>query len=695
MDWPNMLSTAKNWWGSAKRTEKPKTVEQYDGDPVTAAVLQALQETRIALRPDALAIATAQSRVSSLREMAGLPDTLSYLLGEITRFPSDERLQQMAARALERFQDPRALAVWRGIDSRFPRSRHAYVRFLRWTIRLGGIDAGRQIHDERYSEEPKQSEDLFVFARALIELKDFEDAEQSLSKIASLDDASESITLEVAKLYLSMSQPIRAREIIRFCQDRFGLTEKNISIASQVDANVSALERALEGNNVTEVDPQEFLINHVFKEATRLRSTSAATKKGFLGHLILVNGGLGSGGAERQLTNTALSIKSAMNAGRSIDGHDVLGPVQFLCRSLNSRSGSDFFAPQFSHAGFNVHEYVEFEKFAGRPGWSCLRSIVHCLPYLPFPMREGLAQAADVLRQASPDVIHIWQDGSVLALGLAALFANVPRIVLGVRTLPPVDRAERNKPEYQTVYRLLLSAPGVVIVSNSFAAAKRYEEWLDLPRGTVRVIPNGLEPLSLEADEPTLAMARAFDQNSPRGLFTVGSAMRFDNNKRPLEWLDAAAALASSRPDVRFIMVGDGPLRSAARDHAQELGIADRVLFTGRSQNVGFWLSQMDVFLLLSRHEGLPNVLIEAQYSGLPVVSTPAGGSAETFENGKTGTLLPSIDQLNPEQIAGALNSWSRPLAQKNALAQKIRDYATERFSIDKMLALTLDAYLN
>ncbi|BAV52606.1 Capsular polysaccharide biosynthesis protein (plasmid) [Mesorhizobium loti] len=142
-------------------------------------------------------------------------------------------------------------------------------------------------------------------------------------------------------------------------------------------------------------------------------------------------------------------------------------------------------------------------------------------------------------------------------------------------------------------------------------------------------------------------------------------------------------------------MVGDGPLRNAAMNHARKLGIEERVLFAGRSQHVGFWLSQMDVFLLLSRHEGLPNVLIEAQYSGLPVVATPAGGSGETFENGRTGTLLPGIERVDPEEVAKVLNSWCRPLPEREHLAKQIREYATERFSIDSMLALTLAAYLN
>src|SRR4029078_1718468 len=118
-------------------------------------------------------------------------------------------------------------------------------------------------------------------------------------------------------------------------------------------------------------------------------------------------------------------------------------------------------------------------------------------------------------------------------------------------------------------------------------------------------------------------------------------------------------------PKTRFLLVGDGRLLPKAQELAEELGIANRILFTRRSTRVGFWMSKMDVFVLLSRYEGLPNVLIEAQYMGVRVVTTPAGGPAKCLIDGVTGHVLdcaenPDFDMMIEKVHDLAVNSWNR-----------------------------------
>jgi pentatricopeptide repeat protein len=686
-------------FGLFRRAEveaEPQILADTGADLVTSAVQRGLREGRAETRATTAEINRARDRVAAVRRVTDMPEALAKVLEDVGRHPREERFQQLAARVLERFQDPRALAVWRGIDERFPASREAYLRVLRWTIRIDGFDAGRELHDRRFEQEPTDPVRLLVFARSLLELKDFEEAERVFSELVEMKETPDTVLAELARIYLTLGQPMRAREIAALGQERYGATRRIAEVSERVERDIAALQNlASVGDGGTSHLPNR-VIERVFEIAREQRGDVGAREhRDFLGPVVLINGSLGSGGAERQLTNTAVRLQEAIDAGRPIGGRDVIGPVHVLCRSLHSRAGADFFAPQFEEAGLIVHEYAEMPEFVGRPRLSCVREVIEFFDHIPPQMREGLVCTADILRHAAPDVVHIWQDGSVLATGLAALFAGVPRIVLGVRTLPPTDRAERNKPEYEAVYRSLLAAPGVVMVANSHAAARRYESWLSLPTGTVRVIPNGLAALPTEGDEATLEMARAFDARTSPDWFTIGSVMRLDDNKRPLPWLDAAAALVARRPDVRFVVVGDGPLRQKAIRHAEDLGIADRVLFTGRSSHVGHWLTRMDAFLLLSRHEGLPNVLIEAQFAGIPVVTTPAGGAAETLEIGVSGTLLKSVDDVDPEVVADALLTWERRGAERTELAERIRERALERFSIERMLELTMDAYLD
>ena len=114
----------------------------------------------------------------------------------------------------------------------------------------------------------------------------------------------------------------------------------------------------------------------------------------------------------------------------------------------------------------------------------------------------------------------------------------------------------------------------------------------------------------------------------------LGSVFRMSEEKRPLLWLDVAANVAAQRPDAHFVVCGDGPMRDEMRTYAAELGIADRVHLPGAQSNIGSWFKLMDVVMLTSRHEGLPNVLLEAQSLGVPVVAPDVGGYRRSHRAG-------------------------------------------------------------
>jgi glycosyltransferase involved in cell wall biosynthesis len=261
--------------------------------------------------------------------------------------------------------------------------------------------------------------------------------------------------------------------------------------------------------------------------------------------------------------------------------------------------------------------------------------------------------------------------------------------------VPPVDRPERNRHEYEVIFRSLLASPGVSLTANSQSIAQRYAQWLQIDPHRIDIIRNGWHPPVATPDERSSRQSQEFDALNPDAAFTVGSVFRFDDNKRPFLWLDAAAQLLERAPDSRFILVGDGPLLESAKDYAGRLGIAKRVLFTGRSSVVGFWLSKMDVFLLLSRFEGLPNALIEAQFAGLPVVTTDAGGAAETIIPGTTGSVLPNAETPVPADIAGAVLGWRRDPAGRAKVAAAAIEWADTTFSVEAMLRRTVRVYMS
>ncbi len=153
--------------------------------------------------------------------------------------------------------------------------------------------------------------------------------------------------------------------------------------------------------------------------------------------------------------------------------------------------------------------------------------------------------------------------------------------------------------------------------------------------------------------------------------------------KNPEFLLRAFSSTASGNKSL-LVMVGRGPMRPALEKLCVRLGISERVRFTGSlsSQEVATWMGAADCLCLCSHNEGLPNVIIEAIASGLPVISTDVGGIKELLGADDRGVIVDPGDmegyaealtrfitgwQLSTESLLDAGLSWPE-CAQKHAL---------------------------
>jgi glycosyltransferase involved in cell wall biosynthesis len=653
-------------------------------DPIAGHVLLGLAQGYGADQPNPRMLA----RASDLSRVAEAGDdqavALERLLALVARFPSCERLQVLAARLIETAAvEVDACVVWAGVQQRFPSSVEALRLLLRWTARVRGRDAALKLMEARFPLPPATAGDLLVYAWGWDELKIFDRADQAFEALLAADDRHGSASIAFSKSLFNRGEIWRAFRILDSARKSQGSSPKLAKALAPIEAKLQHL-RVL-SPRFSEGRASDIVLSDIFEDLVR-HPTPQPERRSFVGSVLMIIGSLGAGGAERQFSVTASALQNAIQAGEPMAGYDVIGPLNVFCRSLKSREAANFFEADLRSRSIPIYEYADFEAFGGHEGQSVVAPIRAALDFLPQQIVDGTTRLADSIRHLAPDVVHIWQDGSILAAGLAAAMARVPRIVLTVRSLPPIDRPERYRPEYEVVFKSLLALPSVRLVANSNTAARRYEEWLELEPGRVDVIYNGVDALSGGAGPEDLAKASAFDAATAGWCFTVGSVMRFDENKRPFLWLDAAAALLQSQPGMRFILVGDGPLKAAASDYAARLGIAGRVIFTGRSQAVGYWLGRMDAFALLSAVEGLPNVLIEAQHAGVPVITTPAGGAGETVIDGETGFVLPLIDgEPDPQDVADLVLALHADPQRRAEMSARARNWAQSTFSVSAM----------
>lgn len=151
-------------------------------------------------------------------------------------------------------------------------------------------------------------------------------------------------------------------------------------------------------------------------------------------------------------------------------------------------------------------------------------------------------------------------------------------------------------------------------------------------RFEIPTIPNGVDLVSYAVNNR--------DWSSPR-LLSVGRIVH-------QKGLDLAMHALGSLKDLdwEWRIAGDGPQRAALQRLAEQLGIADRVEFLGwqSGQQLLTYYRQANIFLFPSRHEGMPNAILEAMASGLPVIASCIAGNEELVIDGQTGCLVASED---------------------------------------------------
>jgi glycosyltransferase involved in cell wall biosynthesis len=126
-------------------------------------------------------------------------------------------------------------------------------------------------------------------------------------------------------------------------------------------------------------------------------------------------------------------------------------------------------------------------------------------------------------------------------------------------------------------------------------------------------------------------------------------------------------------------LYGEGPAKAALIKKIKNNGLSQILSINGSTKNIYEAMRDFDIFLLTSKYEGLPNVLIEAQLLGIPVVATNAGGSAETFIPGETGFI---ITHRRPADIASQINFLINDIDRYTKFSIKAAIYAEKRFDI-------------
>lgn len=262
------------------------------------------------------------------------------------------------------------------------------------------------------------------------------------------------------------------------------------------------------------------------------------------------------------------------------------------------------------------------------------------------PPRDLIAgvQIWRILRRLRPDIVHTHASKAGFLGRLAASLAGVPiRVhtfhghVLQEYFSGPVSRLLIG------IERFLVRRTDVIIgVSREVC-----DQLIAMGIGDaekVRHIPLGLELEPLTDCERYRGQLHR-ELGLTEDIAMVGIIARLAPIKGHKDFLRAAKLIHDQRPgQVKFLLVGDGPLREPLREQAHQLGLDEAVLFTGFRQDLVRLYSDLDVVALSSYNEGLPVTLVEGFAAGRPAVATRVGGVPELIEDGVTGFLVDAGD---------------------------------------------------
>jgi glycosyltransferase involved in cell wall biosynthesis len=306
----------------------------------------------------------------------------------------------------------------------------------------------------------------------------------------------------------------------------------------------------------------------------------------------------------------------------------------------------------------------------------CAEAPHYGVPVVALPIARknlgGLLALRRYLAQLRPDVVntHSSTDSWLTALACATL-RDAPPIVRTRHISAPVPK--------NAASRWLYSGAVCHVVTAGEALRQQLIEESGVVPERVTSVPTGIDTVRFSSgDKRAARQALGLD---PDGRI-VGIVATLRSWKGHVYLLEAFAKLV--RSDATLLIIGEGPMRGPIEAKITELQLANRVRLVGQQDNPEDWLRSLDIFCLPSyANEGVPQAILQAMMTGLPVVTTPVGAILEAVSDGETALVV-------PPQNSSALSTALARLLDDPELGARLgvaaRNKVLAHFSRDAML---------
>lgn len=273
------------------------------------------------------------------------------------------------------------------------------------------------------------------------------------------------------------------------------------------------------------------------------------------------------------------------------------------------------------------------------------------------------------------DILHLHGYGATTFGRLAGAMRRLPAIVHEHANLT-------DTPWFQKVADQALAPFTDIGIAVSESTAEFLTRARRMPADRVKVVYLGvpLEEFSRPRSPDEIAAARRELGAAPSDVL-VGSVTRLHDSKGNSYLVDAAAQVLRERPQARFYLVGEGPLRDDLEAQARALDLGDRFVFHGFARDVARVVSAFDLSVFPSLWEGTPLTVFEALAMGKPMVATDADGLLDVLTRDRDAVIVPRRDAgALARAIVRLIDAPAERARLAAAAAQTGRQYDIGRF---------------
>ncbi len=319
-----------------------------------------------------------------------------------------------------------------------------------------------------------------------------------------------------------------------------------------------------------------------------------------------------------------------------------------------------------------------------------IRTLFPRKPYMHIPgpvtLIKAVSRLKDILGKEETEIVYTFVGNAALFVSLAAVstISGKTKLVWGIRGSGSKFKQFSDDIRYKILlYAQKCVSPYVPLVISNSDEGLSFR--LDTGHKFIKqiVIYNGIDTEKFKPDSEARNRLR-LDWGISKAEILIGTAGRIVYAKGFHLFLQAASIIIKERPDVRFVCIGDGeePYKRSMELLGNELGISDRLIWSGFKKDMNSALNTLDIFCSSSYGEGFPNVVGEAMACGVPCVVTDVGASAKIV--GDLGIVVPSGDaRMLAEGLREALNRLA------DFDSRQLRRRVVDNFSVEKMVDRT------